>query len=227
MAPARSMITSGTAGTGERMTSHTITKGMIVDDHPVVRTGIAGMLGDSSKYRIVCEARNGREAVEQYPVHRPDVTLMDLRMPEMDGATAASAIRRDFSSARSIIFSSYDGDENIYCGLRAGAKAFLLKSASKEEFLQAIETVCCGQMHISPDVATKLAKRMSVSELTSRETEVLTLVARGASNIKVGRQLYISEDTVKAHRNSILSKMEVSDRTQTVMEGVRRGMIFP
>jgi len=168
------------------MTSHTITKGMIVDDHPIVRTGIAGMLGDSSEYRIVCEARNGREAVEQYPVHRPDVTLMDLRMPEMDGTTAASAIRRDFPSARSIIFSSHDGDEDIYRGLRAGAKAFLLMSALKEEFLQAIETVCCGQMHISPDVATKLAKRMSVSKLTSRETEVLTLVARGASAFEPG-----------------------------------------
>ena len=198
---------------------------LIADDHAVVREGVAAILSLEPDMEVVAQASNGREAVELFQKHRPDLALMDLRMPEMDGVQAITAIRQDFSDARIIVLTTYDGDEDIYRGLRAGARAYLLKAGPREELLDAIRAVHAGQTHIPPDVAAKLVVRMSGRELTARELEVLQLMAAGKSNQEIGGALFVTESTVKAHVNSILSKLNVSDRTQAVTAAIKRGLI--
>lgn len=197
---------------------------LIADDHPVVRTGLALMLKYESDMEAVGEACNGHEAVALFRQHRPDVTLMDLRMPDMDGAEATTTIRAEFPMARIILLTTYDGDEDIYRGLRAGAKAYLLKDAPCEELLDTIRGVYAGQKRITREVGEKLAERMGGPELTEREREVLRLMAKGRSNREIGAALFITEGTVKFHVNHILNKLDVNDRTQAVIVALKRGI---
>lgn len=207
------------------MTSDRTIRILIADDHPIVREGVAAMIERRPDMQVVGEVSNGKEAVAAYAELRPDVTLMDLRMPEMSGTEAIVEIRKKHPGAQIIVLTTYDTDENIFRGLRAGAKAFLLKDAPRERLMDAIRAVASGQSHIPPEIAAKLATRMSSPELTRRETEVLQLIAGGNSNLEIGNMLCISEGTVKSHVNSILSKMGVSDRTQAVTQAVRRGLV--
>jgi len=197
---------------------------LIADDHPVMRTGLSLMLKYEPDMEAVAEASNGREALALFRLHRPDVTLMDLRMPDMDGAEATTTIRAEFPSARIILLTTYDGDEDIYRGLRAGARAYLLKDAPCEELLETIRVVHAGQKRITLEVGAKLAERMEGPELTEREREVLGLMAKGMSNQEIGAALFITEGTVKFHINHILTKLEVTDRTQAVIAALKRGL---
>jgi two-component system NarL family response regulator len=197
---------------------------LIVDDHPVIRTGLALMLKYEPNMEAVGEARNGREAVALFRERRPDVTLMDLRMPDMDGAEAITAIRAECPMARIILLTTYDGDEDIYRGLRAGAKAYLLKDAPCEELLETIRLVRNGQKCITAEVGAKLAERLEGPELTERERQVLRLMAGGRSNYEIGAALFITEGTVKFHVNHILNKLGVNDRTQAVIVALKRGI---
>jgi two-component system NarL family response regulator len=174
---------------------------------------------------VVAEASNGREVVDLFRQHRPDVTLLDLRMPQIDGVEAIAIIREEFRNARIIVLTTYDTDEDIYRGLSAGAMAYLLKGTSPDELLDTIRAVHAGQTRISPEVAAKLAARISIPELTARELEVLRLVVGGQSNREIGATLHISEGTVRAHINNILSKMGVSDRTQATTLAIKRGLV--
>lgn len=200
---------------------------LIADDHTIVREGLITLLGRQPDMRIIGEASNGEEALALYRSHRPDITLMDLRMPLMDGVQAITTIRAEFPTARIIILTSYDGDEDIYRGLRAGAMAYLLKTGSREELLETIYRVREGLMHIPAEVAKKLAERMTTTKLTPRELEVLEHMADGQSNQEISRALCISESTVKVHVTSILHKMQVNDRTQAVTMALRRGLVHP
>ena len=197
---------------------------LIADDHPVVRTGLALMLKYEPDMEVVAEAGNGQEAVECYRKHRPDITLMDLRMPEMDGVEALTAIRREFPTARIILLTTYDLDEEIYQGLRAGAQAYLLKDTPCEEILETIRVVHSGRKRITLEVGAKLAERSVFLELTEREMEVLRLMAQGKSNQEIGAALFIAEGTVKFHVNHILNKLDVTDRTQAVIQALKRGL---
>jgi two-component system NarL family response regulator len=198
---------------------------LIVDDHPVVREGLSAVIDRAPDMSVAGAAGNGKEAIELYRQLQPEIVLMDLRMPEMDGVLAILKIREEFPSAKVIILTTYDSDEDIYHGLRAGARAYLLKDAPREDLLQAIRAVAMGQMRIPQEVAAKLAERMSGPELTARELEVLSLIVAGKSNREIGDDLYITEGTVKAHVNSILNKLDVSDRTQAVIVALKRGLL--
>ncbi len=198
---------------------------LVADDHQVVREGLVAMIGREPDMAVVAEAGNGRQAVEQFVRHRPDVALMDLRMPEMDGVEAITAIRDKNADARIVVLTTFDGDEDIYRGLRAGAKAYLLKDAAGEELLECIRSVHRGKMCVPPTIAAKLAGRLSGSELTARELEVLNLMAEGRSNREIARSLTITEGTVKAHVNNILNKMNVSGRTEAVTLAIKRGVV--
>jgi two-component system, NarL family, response regulator len=198
---------------------------LVVDDHPVVRQGLVAMLEEVPDLLVVGQAGNGREALAVFRQQQPDVTLMDLRMPEMDGVAAITAICNEFPAARIIVLTTYDGDEDIYQGLRAGAKGYLLKDAEPEELLSAIRAVCRGQKHIPPHVGAKLLERMASSELSDRELEVLQLITTGKSTQAVSKALNITERTVNFHINHILSKLGVEDRTQAVVVALRRGIV--
>ena len=197
---------------------------LIVDDHPIVRIGLAMMIKYETGMELAAEASNGQEAVALFGEHRPDVTLMDLRMPEMSGVDAISTIRKEFANARFIILTTYDGDEDIHRGLQAGAKAYLLKDAPAEEILAAIRKVYGGKSHIPTEVGAKLAERMQSEDLSPREVEVIQLMAQGKSNREIGDVLKITEGTVKYHVNNILSKLQVHDRTQAVITALKRGI---
>lgn len=198
---------------------------LIADDHPVVRHGLAAMIARQPGMAVVAEAGNGREAVDCFRQHQPDVTLMDLRMPALDGVRATALIRAEFAAARILVLTTYDTDEEIYRGLRAGAMAYLLKDAPAEELLEAIRTVHAGYKRIPPEVASKLAERLNTPELTAREMMVLRLIVAGQSNKEVAAALFIGEGTVRAHLNNIFAKLKVSDRTQAAMLAVRRGLV--
>lgn len=198
---------------------------LIVDDHPVVREGLAAMINRRPDMEVVAEAGNGREAVDFCRRLGPDVTLMDLRMPMMGGVEATRAIRRDSPDARIIVLTTYEGDEDIYRALQAGARAYLLKDAPREELLQAIRTVDAGQRHLPPFVAGRLAEHLAGNDLTAREQEVLELIVAGKSNREIGADLSITESTVKVHVNSILGKLGVHDRTQAVTTALQRGLV--
>ena len=200
---------------------------LIADDHPVVRSGIAAMLeiDPEENLYVVGQAKNGCEMVELFAQLQPDVGLVDLLMPEMGGVEAIEQIRSLFPDARLIVLTTYDGDEDIYRGLRAGAKAYLLKDTPREELLLCIQTVYAGRSFIPPDIGMRLAERMSNPVLSKREHKVLELISAGMSNFEIGTTLQITEGTVKSHVNNILGKLNVSDRTQAVMVALKRGLI--
>lgn len=197
---------------------------LVVDDHPVVLQGLIGMLEKASDIVIVGQGRNGHEAIAVFQQQQPDVTLMDLRMPEMGGVEAITVIRSEFPNAQIMVLSTYDTDEEIYQGLRAGAKGYLLKDSEPEELLAAIRTVNRGQRYVPPNVAAKLVQRVTGPELSDRELEVLRLVGQGMSNQEISTALTISESTVKTHINRILSKLNVKDRTQAAIIALKRGI---
>ena len=198
---------------------------LVADDHAIVREGVAATLELYDEIQVVAKAKNGREAVARFREHHPDITLMDLNMPEMGGVEAIGAIRGEFPDARIIILTTYDGDEDIFRGLRAGAKAYLLKEGPVEQLVETVRAVHRGQVRIPQEVAAKLAQRMTSPELTARELEVLRHIVGGKSNAEIGSALFITEATVKAHVNSILSKLDVSDRTQAVTTALKRGIV--
>ncbi len=199
----------------------------MVDDHPVVRKGLVTLLEFEPGMEMVAEASNGIEAVEQFRTHQPDVTLMDLRLPKMNGAEAIATIRQEFAGARIVLLTTYDGDEDIYRGLQAGAKGYLLKDASCDEILDAIRIVHQGQRYLPVTVGAKLAERMEIPQLSERECEVLRLITQGKSNHEIATMLGIAEGTVKFHLNKILPKLGVSNRTQAVIAAFRRGIASP
>lgn len=198
---------------------------LIVDDHPVVRDGLSAIISRRSDMEVVGEAENGTQAVTLFRQFRPDVTLLDLQMPELSGVQVITTLRPDFPQARFIVLTTFDGDEDIYRALRAGAQAYLLKGTPREELLEAIRAVHAGQKRIPPEVASKLAERLIQPELTERELEVLQLIVAGQSNKEIGATLTITEGTVKVHVNSLLGKLGVQDRTQAVTEALKRGIV--
>jgi two-component system NarL family response regulator len=198
---------------------------LIVDDHSIVRQGLATIINRDPEMTVIAQAQDGQQAIACFGEHQPDVTLMDLRMPQMGGVEAITAICAQFKPARIIVLTTYDGDEDIYRGLQAGAKGYLLKDAKANELLNAIRMVNRGQQYIPPEVGAKLVQRMSNPELSERELEVLRLMAQGMSNSDIATALTIGESTVKSHVNRILSKLGVSDRTQAVIIAVKRGIV--
>jgi DNA-binding NarL/FixJ family response regulator len=198
---------------------------LIVDDHPIVRQGFAGLIATDPKLSVVAEAGDGRQAIDMFRRHRPDVVLMDLRMPVMNGAEAIQEIRKEFPAARIIVLTTYDGDEDIYRALQAGARGYLLKDMYCDEIIEAIVAVHNGRRHIPGRVATRLAERVFGQDLTAREVEVLELILKGQSNKEIAASLAITEPTVKGHVSNILSKLGVADRTQAVTVALQRGII--
>jgi DNA-binding NarL/FixJ family response regulator len=196
-----------------------------VDDHPVLRGGIAALIGNQTDMEVVAEACNGREAVEQFRKHRPDITLMDLQMPEMSGIDAISAIRGEFPEARIIILTTHAGDVQVSRALKAGARGYLLKGSLRNELLETIRAVHAGQRRVSSEVAAEIAEHSTDDALTPREVDVLRLVAKGNANKEIAAQLSLSEETVKSHIRNILAKLEANDRTHAVAIGVKRGII--
>jgi two-component system NarL family response regulator len=198
---------------------------LIADDHPVVREGLAAMITRQTDMTVVAEATHGQEAVERFHQQQPDVVLMDLRMPEMDGMEALVAIREQTPEARIIVLTTYDTDEDIYRALRAGARAYLLKDTPREALIETIRAVHAGHMRVPAEVAAKLAERVSSEALTGRELDVLHLIVAGKSNREIATQLFISEGTVKTHVNHLLMKLGVSDRTQAATTALKRGLV--
>ena len=206
------------------MSQSTAIRVLIVDDHSIVRQGLAAMIENEPDMTVVGQAGNGQEAIAQYRQLQPDVTLIDLRMPQVSGVDAIVAICAEFAHARIIVLTTYDGDEDIYRALRAGAKGYLLKDAEPDALLNAIHIVHIGQQYIPSEVAAKLVQRMKIPELSDREQEVLRQMVLGLRNHDIGAALNITESTVKFHINRILSKLGVSDRTQAVITALRRGL---
>lgn len=198
---------------------------LIADDHAVVRDGLVAMIGRWPDTVVVADAQDGREAVEQWKRHRPDVALLDLRMPLQDGVGAIEQIRKVDPGARVILLTTFDGEEDIYRGIRAGAKAYLLKDAPRDEILYCIRKVHAGETFVPASLAAKLAERVSGAELTEREVAVLGALAKGQSNKQIGRTLFISETTVKAHLKGIFAKLNVLSRTEAVAAAARRGIV--
>lgn len=203
--------------------SHTI-RVLIADDHAIVRQGLVSLLEHEADVAVVAQASDGQEAVAMFRQYQPDVTLMDLRMPQMDGVTAITTICGEFAGAQIIVLTTYDSDEDIYRGLLAGAKGYLLKDAEPDELISAIRTVFGGKKYISPTVGAKLAERMSSPQLSERELEVIRLIVAGNSNQKISEILHISESTVKFHVNNILTKLGANDRTQAAIAALKRGI---
>lgn len=195
------------------------------DDHPLLREGIAGLVASQADMEVVAEASNGREAVEQYRKHRPDVTLMDLQMPEMSGIDAMGAIRAEFPDARIIVLTTYAGDVQVMRALKAGARAYLLKGLLRKELLDTIRAVHAGHKRVPAEVASEVAEHATDDALTSREIDVLRLISGGNANKEIAAQLSITEETVKGHVKNILAKLGANDRTHAVTIGLKRGII--
>ena len=198
---------------------------LTVDDHRLIRQGIAGLVAVESDMRVVAEAANGREALLQFRACRPDITLMDLQMPEMNGLDAISAIRGEYPEARIIVLTTYSGDVQALRALRAGARAYLLKDALDKELLDAIRAVHAGRKAVSPEVSFQLAEHATDDALTPGEVRVLRLIAEGRANKEIAASLSTSDATVKGQVQSILSKLGATDRTHAAMIGLRRGII--
>lgn len=198
---------------------------LVVEDHHVVRQGLVSLLQVIEGMEVVGEAADGAEAIARFRELQPDVTLMDLRLPRMSGVDAILRIRSESPQARFIVLTTYDGDEDIYRALKAGARAYLLKGMTTDELVAAIRTVHAGKSHIPPAIAEKLAERMGTEDLTVRELDVLEQIVQGKSNKEIGTELEISEATVKTHINSLLSKLGVTDRTQAATAAIRRGIV--
>ncbi len=198
---------------------------LAVDDHPVIRQGIAGLVAVHSDMSLVAEASNGREAIQQFRTHHPDVTLMDLQMPEMGGLDAMIAIRGEFPEARIIVLTTYAGDVQVVRALKAGARAYLLKNSLHKELLETIRAVHAGKRALSTEASYQLAEHATDDALTPAEARVLRLIAEGNANKEIAAQLSISEETVKGQVRNILSKLGANDRTHAAMIGLKRGII--
>ena len=196
-----------------------------VDDHPLLRKGIAALVNGEPDLKLVAEASNGSEAIDAFRSHRPDVTLMDLQMPEVDGIDAIDRIRREFPEARIIVLTTYSGDTQVLRALKAGARGYILKGHVHKELLDAIRAVHAGQKRIPPEIAAQLADHATDDALTEREIDVLKLVAAGNANKQIADQLSIGEATVKSHVSNILSKLGANDRSHAVTIGLKRGII--
>jgi DNA-binding NarL/FixJ family response regulator len=196
-----------------------------VDDHALLQEGIARLIGNQPDMELVAEASNGREAVELFRVHRPDVTLMDLQMPEMNGIEAMNAIRAEFPEARIIMLTTYAGDVQVFRALKAGARGYLLKGLLRKELLDTIRAVHAGQKRLPQEIASDIAEHATDAALTAREIDVLRLIAAGTANKEIAAQLSIAEETVKGHVKNILGKLAANDRTHAVTIGLKRGFI--
>ena len=199
-------------------------KVLTVDDHPLLREGIAALINAECDIELVAEATNGQDAIEQFRLHRPDVTLMDLQMPTLNGIEAIIGIRSEFPNARIIVLTTYGGDVQVLRSLKAGARAYILKGHVHRELLDTIRAVHAGQRRIPPEVAAELAEHAVGDDLSSREIEVLRLIARGNANKEIAAQLSIAEETVKSHVTNILAKLGAKDRTHAVTIGLKRGI---
>ena len=207
------------------MTSQGKIRIMVIDDQAVVRQGFVSLINTVADMEVIAEGTNGQQAIELFRQHQPDISLMDLRMPVIGGVDAISMIRKEFPTARIIVLTTYDGDEDIYRSLQAGAQGYLLKDMFFEELEQAIRKVHAGSRLIPGPVAERLAERMGGSNLTARELEVLEEIVRGRSNKEIAGLLNISEATVKSHINNLLSKLGVTDRTQAATTALQRGIV--
>ena len=196
-----------------------------MDDHPILREGIAALVGSQTDMEVVAEAANGREALEQFRKHRPDITLMDLQMPELSGLDAIISIRGEFPDARLIVLTTYGGDAQVARALKAGARGYLLKGSLRKELLETIRAVQAGQKRLSTEVAADFAEHAADEVLTAREVTVLGSIAKGNANKEIAAQLSLTEETVKSHVRSILAKLGANDRTHAVAIGLRRGII--
>jgi DNA-binding NarL/FixJ family response regulator len=196
-----------------------------VDDHPLLREGISTLIRNQPDMLLVAEASNGREAIQRYRELRPDVTLMDLRLPDMSGIDVLIAIRMEFSEARVIMLTTFEGDVEVQRALEAGARGYMLKSMPPKDLVEAIRQVHAGKKRIPPEIAARLAEHFSDELLSAREIEVLRHVAGGNRNREIAEQLFISEETVKVHIKHIMEKLGASDRTQAVAIAVRRGIM--
>jgi DNA-binding NarL/FixJ family response regulator len=195
-----------------------------VDDHAILRQGIAALVGNQSDMELVAEATNGLEAVELFRKHQPDVTLMDLQMPEMNGIDALSAIRGEFPEARVIVLTTYTGDVQVFRALKAGARAYLLKGLLRKELTETIRAVHAGQKRLAPEIAAEIAEHATGGTLTPREVDVLRLISGGNANKEIAAQLSLTEETVKGHVKNILAKLGAKDRTHAVTIGLKRGI---
>jgi DNA-binding NarL/FixJ family response regulator len=200
-------------------------KVLTVDDHPLLREGIAAVIQGEEDISLVGEATNGQEAIESFRIHRPDVTLMDLQMPVMNGIDAITAIRQEFPGARFVILTTYQGDVQALRAFKAGASGYLLKNMLRKDLLDTIRVVHAGRRRIPPEIAAELAEHVADDALTSREIEILRRVSVGTSNKIIASQLAVSEATVKAHMKSILSKLGANDRTHAVTIAMKRGFL--
>jgi len=198
---------------------------LTVDDHPLLREGIAAAIGRQTDMVLVAEANNGREAIEQFRAHHPDITLMDLQMPLMNGIDAILAIRKEFPEARIIVLTTYSGDAQAVRAFSVGASGYLLKGMIRKELIETIRSVHAGRKRIPPELAIEIAEHHADDTLTEREIEVLRYVAAGNANKMIATRLAICEDTVKAHMKSILAKLGANDRTHAVTIGLKRGII--
>ena len=198
---------------------------LVADDHPLTREGLAMILDNQPDMAVVAQANNGAEAVELYRRERPDVALLDLQMPVMNGVAAIEAVVGEFRGARVVVLTTYDGDEDIYRAMHAGAKAYLLKDSPKDEVLRAIRTVHAGGRFLLAEVGARLADRLGTADLTEREREVLRLVADGRANKQIAHELGISEGTVKSHVNGVMSKLGAASRTDAALIALRRGLL--
>jgi len=198
---------------------------LCVDDHPLMREGIAAIIKNESDMFLVAEASSGREAMEFFREHRPDITLMDIRLPDVDGIDALIAIRTEFADARIIMLTTFEGDVQVHRALEAGARAYLLKSMPHKDLVDAIRRVHAGKKSIPPVIATRLAEHLGDEALTQREIEILRCVAEGNRNREIADRLFISEETVKVHIKHVMEKLGATHRTQAVAIAVRRGII--
>ena len=198
---------------------------LVVDDHPMIRAGLTATIDPEPDMTVVASASTGKEGLEQYRQHQPDVMLIDLKMPEMGGVEAIRTIRAEFPSAKIIVVSTYQGDEDIYRALEAGAVTYLLKDMLGERLVGVIREVASGGRPIPPEVAQRLSERMFQAALTAREIEVLRLIARGMRNKEIAAELKISDETAQGHVKNILAKLSVHDRTEAVAVAIRRGIV--
>ena len=207
------------------MTAHSKIRVLSVDDHPLLREGIASIINNEPDMEMVAQAATGRDAIHQFREHRPDVTLMDLRLPDISGIDAMMAIRDEFRDARIVMLTTFEGDVEIQRALAAGARGYILKSMPPQELVGVVRQVHSGKKRIPPEVASRLAEHVSDESLTEREKDVLRHVAQGNRNRDIAERLFISEDTVKVHVKHIMEKLGANDRTEAVTIAVRRGII--
>lgn len=207
------------------MLENSLIRVVIADSNAILREGVRAILEKEPALHIVAEAATARDAITAYQAHRPDVTILDLRMPEMECLNAIKAIRTDNPQAHILILTAYDGEEDIYRALRAGASGYILKDASPQELIEAIHAVYAGRKHIGPQVAAKLAERAANDDLSESERNILRELAQGKSNQQIAETLMVSEGTVKFHLNNILLKLDASNRTEAVVIALKRGLV--